>query len=46
LSDDEVAACFLDGSLLLLDIRKTVIGDDDLHVASLDDLTKLHAFKL
>jgi hypothetical protein len=46
LSDDEYAACFLDGSLLLLDIRKTVIGDNDLHVASLDDLTEFHAFKL
>jgi len=46
LSDDEFAACFLDGSLLLLNIRKTVIGDNDLHVASLDDLTKLRAFKL
>jgi hypothetical protein len=46
LSDDEFAACFLDGPPLLLDIRKTVIGDNDLHVASLVGLIKSHAFKL
>ena len=46
LRDDEFAACALHCSPLLLDIRKTVIGNDYFQVASLDFSIRSRAFKL
>jgi hypothetical protein len=46
LCDDEPSACCLHSPALLLDIRKSVIGDDDFHVSSpVDGSTKSFAHK-